>query len=102
MKNFRHILGATKFEVPLQNFSKVSARAGCGVKIYLGIIMEAYQIFLRLFTINKGSILISSNLVALKRGNPDPILTVKIIEWGRFIDYFGLSIEAVPIQRGQK
>ena len=39
------ILGATKFEVHLQNFSEVSTRAGNGVKIYFGITMETSHIF---------------------------------------------------------
>ena len=30
-----HILVATKFEVPLQNFSEVSTGSGCGVTLYL-------------------------------------------------------------------
>ena len=36
---------------------------------------------LRLDTITSGYILITSNLVALKRGNSDPILIVKRTEW---------------------
>ena len=60
------------------------------------------HIFLWFDPIKAGSFLLTYNIIFLKRVNPDPILTVKIIEWGRFIDYFGLSIEAVPIQRGQK
>ena len=47
-------------------------------------------------TINEGSILLTVKLVALKRGNSDPILTLKRTEWRKFIDYFGLSIEADP------
>ena len=31
-----------------------------------------------------------------------PILTVEIIEWRKFIDYFGLSIEANPFKVGKK
>ena len=49
---------------------------------------------LRLDPINEGSILLTSNLVALKKENSDIILIVKITEWRKFIDYFGLSIEA--------
>ena len=30
----------------------------------------------------------------MKSEKPDPILTVKIIEWSKLIDYFGLIIEA--------
>ena len=44
--------------------------------------------------INLGSFLLTTNLVALKQKNPELILTVKRIEWRKFIDYFGLSIEA--------
>ena len=40
--------------------------------------------------------LLTYKLVALKIKNPDPILTVKITEWRKFIDYFGISIEADP------
>ena len=49
---------------------------------------------LQLDTIDKGSILITANLVILKRENLEPNLTVKIINWRKFIDYFGLSIAA--------
>ena len=45
MKKIHPILGATKFKVPLQNFSEVSTRAGCGGTIYLGIMREASHIF---------------------------------------------------------
>ena len=48
---------------------------------------------LRLDTIAAGCDLLTSNLVSLNRGNSEPILTVKIIEWRKFIDYFGLSID---------
>ena len=37
-------------------------------------------------------ILLTYNLVVLTKEKPDTILTVKIIEWRRFIYYFGLSI----------
>ena len=56
---------------------------------------------LQLDPINPGSFLLTSNLVALKRENPYPILTVKIIEWMKFIDYFGLSIETYPSRVGK-
>ena len=55
-----------------------------------GIISQILQ----LDHIYPGSILLTANLVTLKRENPEPILTAKIIEWRKFIDYFGLSIEA--------
>ena len=41
---------------------------------------------LRLDTITAGSILITPNLVALKRENTEPILTVKRIDCRKFID----------------
>ena len=68
----------------------------CGYK--KGIISD----LLRLDTIPEGSVLITTNLVALKRGNPDPVLTVKRTEWRKFIGYFGLSIEADPSKVGKK
>ena len=40
---------------------------------------------LRLAPIAVGSALITANLVALKRGNYEHILTVKITEWRKFI-----------------
>ena len=49
---------------------------------------------LRIDTITAGSILLTDNLVALKKGNADPILVLKRTGWRKFIDYFGLSIEA--------
>ena len=36
---------------------------------------------LRIYPITEGSISLSAALVALKRGNPEPILIVKITEW---------------------
>ena len=51
---------------------------------------------LQIDPITTGSILLNFNLVELKRENIDPILTVKIIVWGKFIYYFGISIEAHP------
>ena len=45
MKKINHILGTTKFEVRLQNFSEVSTRAECGGTICLGITIEASRIF---------------------------------------------------------
>ena len=57
---------------------------------------------LQLDTFTPGSVLIKSNLVALKRENPEPISTVKRIEWSKCIDYLGLSIEAHPSSVGEK
>ena len=37
--------------------------------------------------ITVGCILPTANLVALKRGNYEPILILKITEWKKFIDY---------------
>ena len=51
---------------------------------------------LRIFTITAGYDFITTNLAEPKRENCEPILTVKITEWKKFIDYFGLSIEAHP------
>ena len=42
-----------------------------------------------------GSILLTDNLVALKRENSEYICIVKITEWNEFIDYSGLNTEAV-------
>ena len=57
---------------------------------------------LRTDTIDEGSILLTDNLIALKRGNSEPILIVKRTEWSKFIDYFSLSIEANPSRVGKK
>ena len=46
--------------------------------------------------ITAGSILLNVKLVTMKRENREPILTVKLNEWRKFVDYFGLSIEADP------
>ena len=51
---------------------------------------------LRLDPITAGSILLTVKLVALKRDNRDPILSLKRTKLRKFIDYFGLSIEANP------
>ena len=39
------------------------------------------------YPINLGSILITANLVELKRENCEPVLIVKINEWRKFIDF---------------
>ena len=52
--------------------------------------------------INEESILLTVKLVAPKRGNSEPILTVKITGWSNFIDYFGQSIESDPSRVGKK
>ena len=57
---------------------------------------------LRLDPITSGSILLTVKIVALKRENSDPILIVKRTEWRKFVDYFGLSIEADPSRVGKK
>ena len=46
--------------------------------------------------ITAGSIWLTVKLVAPKRENYEPIWTFKQTEWRKFIDYFGLSIEADP------
>ena len=56
---------------------------------------------LRLDPINTGYILLNANIVALKKGNSDPILVVKRTEWRKFFDYFGRSIEADPSKVGK-
>ena len=57
---------------------------------------------LRLDIITSGFIFLTSNLVAPKRGNSEPILIVKRTEWRKLIDYFGLSIEVEPSRVGKK
>ena len=57
-----------------------------------GIILH----LLKLDPVTPGSILLTSDLLALKNENPEPILTVKTTEWRKFIDYFCLIIEADP------
>ena len=47
-------------------------------------------------------ILLTDKLVALKKENYDPIITVKIIEWSKLVDYFCLSIETKPSRVGKK
>ena len=48
---------------------------------------------LRLDPITTGYILLTANLVALKRENYELILIVKRIEWMKFVDSFGLRID---------
>ena len=67
----------------------------------LGYNNESISHILRLDNITVGSVLLTSNLVAPKRENPEPILTVNRIEWEKFIDYFGLSIQANPSRVGK-
>ena len=51
---------------------------------------------LRIDPVHAGYILLNVKLISLKRGNYDPILTVKRTEWRKFIDYYGRSIESDP------
>ena len=53
---------------------------------------------LRIYPITPGYILLTVKVFALKRINHEPILTVKITEWRKCVDYFGLSIEADPFR----
>ena len=53
-------------------------------------------------SITAGHFLLTSNIVLLKRENHEPILTVKIIEWRKSIDYSSLSIEVNPSRVGKK
>ena len=57
---------------------------------------------LRIDPIKAGSILITYNLVTLKRENHEPILIVKITEWRKFISCFGIIFEADPYRVGKK
>ena len=57
---------------------------------------------LQLDPITVGYVLLTDNLFALKRVNPELTLTVKRTEWRKFIDYFGRSIEANPSKVGKK
>ena len=68
----------------------------------LGENKEIISHILRLDTITLGSSLLTDNLVALKRVNYDTILILKRTEWSKFIDYFGLIIEADPSNMGRK
>ena len=52
-------------------------------------------------TITLGQFRISTNIVALKRGNHEPILTVKSTEWRKLIDSFGLIIAVDPSRVGK-
>ena len=67
----------------------------------LGDNKGSMSFLLRLDPITAGYILLTDNLVALKRGNYEPILTVKGTEWSIFIELFGLSIEADPSKAGK-
>ena len=51
---------------------------------------------LQLHPFTRGSILLTAKLDALKRVNTESILTVKIIEWRKFIGFYGRSVEADP------
>ena len=68
----------------------------------LGDNEEMISHLLRIVPIAAGSILLTADLVSLKRGNYEPILIAKRTEWSKFIEYFGLSIEADPSKEGKK
>ena len=46
--------------------------------------------------------MLTADLILIKRVNIEPIFTAKIIEWIKFIDDFGLNIEADPSRMGKK
>ena len=68
----------------------------------LGDNMEAYHIFYGLILLLQGLFYSVLKIVALKRENYEPILTVKINEWRKLIDYFGLKIETDSSRVGKK
>ena len=51
--------------------------------------------------IDEGYFLLTSNIVFLIRENTDPILTLKIIELRKLVDFFGISIESDPTRLGK-
>ena len=55
-----------------------------------------------IYPFTEGYVLLSAYFVALERENYEPILSVKTTKWRKFIDYFGLSIEADPSKVGKK
>ena len=67
----------------------------------MGTTREAYNIFYGLILLLR-IFLLTSNIIFLKRENTEPILIIKIIEWRKFIDYLGLSIEANPSRVGKR
>ena len=68
----------------------------------MGVTRESSHIFLRLYPITAGSILLTDNPVALKRGDYEPAIIVKRTECRKFIYYFGQSIEADTSRVGKK
>ena len=84
------------------NFFEVSTRAGCGGTMYLVITKEAYHICLCLYYITAGYIVLTANLVVPKRENYDPVSILKRTEYWKFIDYFGLCIDADTSKVGKK
>ena len=56
---------------------------------------------LRIEPIAAGFILLNVKKIALKREIAETIVTHKTIVWNKFIDYFGLSIEANPSRVGK-
>ena len=51
--------------------------------------------------ITEGCFLLTSRIIFTKRENHEPIITVKRIEWSKFIEYFGLSIGDKPSRVGK-
>ena len=68
----------------------------------LGDIKGSISYLLQLGPITVVSAIFTSNLVAQKRENPEPILTLKRTKWRKFVDYFDRSIEADPCIVGKK
>ena len=102
MKIFSPYPGCHKFRRELSEFSEVSTRAGCGGTNILGYYKGRISHLLRIDLITEGSILLTANLVALKRKNPETILTVKRTKWKKLIYFSGRIIEAEPSRVGKK
>ena len=77
-----------------QNFSKVLTRSGRGCIIYVWDNKGRISHLLLIDIITSGHVILADNLFELKRETFELILTVKRTEWRKFIDYFGLRIEA--------
>ena len=96
MKIFSQYPGCHKVQSALSEILRSLKKGSMWWYIILGDNEVSISHILRIDPIAAGSILLTAKIVALKKENYDPILTVKRTKWRKFIDYFCRNIEADP------
>ena len=96
MKMFSLYPGCHEVQIALAEFFQILYKGIIWWCNILGYKKGRIYHTLRFDPITEGYILLTSNIFFSGKVNPEPILTVKITEMSKFIEYFGLIIEANP------